>query len=569
MNKFNAAAAAILIIFAGILAAVANEKAATFEENNRLAAGYYFLETNDYRMGPGHPPLTHKIAALPMFLSQQEFPHENTYCRQFLYYGCAQEFLYNSGIDAEKYIFFGRLTLIAIAMLAGLYVYRWAKELYGSRAGLTALILYAFSPAVLGWSALLMTDFAAAAFSFISLHYFWKLMRQPGIRNIIFTGTFFGLALSSKFAAALFLPIFFCMAAFWFASKKPYSLKQLKLKNEGLHFVISAAAIMAAAFLVLWAAYGFDAGSYASGAPQRYIELVHDSIPTQYKNAASFVMEKIPLPFPSFFVGVSQQAYISATSTKPSFILGEEKEGSVWYFHILEMLVKLPAAFLLLIATSVTMLIVNKKTYKHDLLFVLTPALIYFTAFATIVNIGSGIQHILPVLMLLFVFAGRTALTKKPVMVYALLAWYVIAALTAFPHYIAYFNEFVDDDEGYKYFLGANLDLGQDLKGLEKYESIKLSYFGTTDPAAYVDYEYMPSPYFQAWVPGFAHSQEDLAANYTEECGKETGLVAVSITNKEGAFMQNKSCYEWLSEYEPVEIIGHTIFVYDTADSDG
>jgi len=177
---------------------------------------------------------------------------------------------------------------------------------------------------------------------------------------------------------------------------------------------------------------------------------------------------------------------------------------------------------------------------------------------------------LLPVFLFLSVFMGRLALSKPPLrqVVYALLAWYVIASLLAFPHYISYFNEYVDDDEGHKYFLGANLDLGQDLKGLSDYTKqnnldIKLSYFGTTDPAAYLDYQYLASPFFLSWVPGFAHSEKDLAANYTEHCGKTTGIIAVSITNREGAFMQNKSCYDWLKEYAPIEIIGHTIFVYD------
>ena len=576
MQKLDAAAVLVLAIFSAILLNVSAQNSATFEENNHLSTGYYFLLTNDYRLGPGHPPLTYKLAAAPLLFSGADFPFENDYCKNFLYYGCAQELLYNSGLNSQLLTFLGRLPFTALAALTGLVVYLWSKQLYGRKAGVLSLLLYSFSPAVLGWSALIMTDFSAAAFAFTSVYFLWRLMRKPNTLNLLLTGLFFGLAVSSKFTAVLFLPIYLCIAVFWFLSGKPYSFSRLKrhlpkiLRNREASFIASITIIAGIAFLVVWAVYGFDTGSYSSGAPERYTDLVYENVPAKFENTASFLIEKMPLPFPSLFVGVSQQIFTSATGSKPSFLLGNTYEGGVWYFHIIEFLVKVPAAFIILLLLSISMFLINRKSYQNDTLFLLVPALTYYAAFAVIINIGSGIQHILPVFLFLFVFVGRTALSKKPMqwLVYGLAAWYVIASLSAFPHYISYFNEYVDDDEGYKYFLGANLDMGQDLKALSTYVKennldIKLSYFGTTDPAAYLDYEYLPSPFFQAWAPGFAHSKNDLNANYTENCGRTEGIIAVSITNREGAFMLNSSCYDWLKEYEPTEVIGHTIFVYN------
>jgi len=575
ITKWDAAAVIILVIFAGILTGVSTQNSATFEENNHLAAGYYFLLTNDYRLGVTQPPLTYKLAALPLLFSGEEFPFEHKYCQDFLYYGCAQEFLYNSNVNSELFTFLGRLPFIILAALTGLVVYLWSKQLYGNKAGLLSVTLYGFSPAILGWSGLIMSDFSAAAFAFISVYFLWRLLRKPSFIDMVLVGVFFGLAVSSKFAAVLFLPIYLSIAVFWFVARRPYNFSQLKkrlpklLRSNEAAFVTSIVIMLGIAFLVIWTVYGFDTGSYASGAPQRYTDLVYENIPPKFEGTASFLIEKIPLPFPSLFVGASAQMFISATSSKPSFLLGNTYDGSVWYFHVIEFLVKVPVAFLVLLVMGIAMLLINRKSYKNDILFLLVPASIYYIAFSLIVNIGSGIQHILPVLLFLFVFVGRTALSKKAVwVVYGLAAAYVIASLMAFPHYISYFNEFVDDDDGYKYFLGANLDLGQDLKGLAAYVNenkldIKLSYFGTTDPGSLFDYEYLPSPSFQAWVPGFAHSQEDLATDYTENCGPVEGIVAVSITNREGAFLQNKSCYDWLQQYEPVKIIGHTIFIYD------
>ncbi|MAG15578.1 hypothetical protein CMO88_00800 [Candidatus Woesearchaeota archaeon] len=576
VNKFDVAAFIVLLAFAGILVGVSTQNSAVFEENNHLSTGYYFLLTNDYRLGTSHPPLTYELSAIPLLIAGKEFPFENQYCKDFLYYGCAQEFLYNSGIDSKLFIFLGRLPFIIIAMLTGLVIYMWSKELYGAKAGIISLLLYSFMPVILGWSALIMTDFSVSAFAFISVYFLWKLMRKSGIANLLLTGLFFGLAMSSKFTAILFLPIYLSIAIFWFLSRKSYDFPRLKkylpkkLRLSEISFIISMIIILIIAFFVVWSAYGFDVGSYSSGAPQRYTDLVYENVPDNFQNTASFLIEKMPLPAPSYFVGTSAQMFISATGSKPSFFLGETHEGSVWYFHIIEFLVKVPIAFLILLAISIAMIFINKKNYKNDKLFLLLPVLIYYIAFVVIVNIGSGIQHVLPVFLFLPVFMGRLALSKQPLqyLVYALIAWYIIASLLAFPHYISYFNEAVDDDKGYEYFLGANLDLGQDLKGLSDYAKqnnldIKLSYLGTTDPAAYLDYEYLASPFFLSWVPGFAHSEKDLEENYTESCGKTTGIIAISITNRESVFMQNKSCYDWLGSYEPIEIIGHTIFVYN------
>lgn len=575
-KKYYVAVASVFALFFVLLLQVSSQKSATFEENNHLSAGYYFITTNDYRMGPGHPPLTYKLAALPLLFSEIDFPYENSYCQNFLYYGCANEFLYESNSNAQSLIFLARLPFILLALITGYFIFHWAKELYGEKAGLLALIFYSLSPAILGWSGLIMTDFSVAAFAFISVYFLWRLMRNPNMLNLLLTGLFFGLAISSKFTAVLFLPIYLSIAVFWFLSGKSYNFPKLRKRlpkfssSPQALFIISMALVVVIALFVLWAVYGFDTGSYASGAPQRYTKLVYENVPASLETVAPFLIEKMPLPFPSYFVGVSEQIFISATSTKPSFLLGNTYEGGVWYFHIVEFLVKVPIAFLILLLLSVAMFLINRKSYRNDFLFLLVPALMYYVAFAVIVNIGSGIQHIIPVFLFLFVFVGRTALAKKPMqwLVYGLVLWYIIASLAAFPNYISYFNEYVDDDEGYKYFLGANLDLGQDLKGLSDYVKennldIKLSYFGTTDPKAYFDYEYLPSPSFQAWVPGFAHSKEGLAANYTENCGRTEGIIAVSITNREGAFMFNKSCYDWLKEYEPIEIIGNTIFVYN------
>jgi hypothetical protein len=563
-RKWVLAVGIVLALFLFLLIGISAKNSAIFEENNHLSAGYYFFKTNDYRMGPGHPPLTYKILALPLLFSKAQFPFENEYCRQFFYYACANEFLYNSGIDAARFIFLGRISFILLAVLTGFFVFKWAKELYGTKAGLLSLVLYVSSPVVLAWAPMSVTDFPVTAFCFLSIYFFWKLLKKPGRSSLLLTGLFFGLAQASKFTALILIPVLIVVGFFSLKNRQP----AIPIKK----ILLGALAIVGIGFFVLWSAYGFSVGTYSSGAPARYTEIVYAHLPQNQlvSNTAHFFIEKAPLPFPSYFVGLSEQLFISSSGLKPSFFAGSYHPGGIWYFHIVEFFLKVPLAFLALLIISLVTLLLNKKTYQNDVLFLLMPAFLFFLAFITVIKINSGVQHILPVFPFLFVFMGRTALLKKlGLLVFLLAFWCVAASLFAFPHYISYFNELVKDGTGYTYFIGSNVDQGQDLLGLANYVhsrnlgTIKLSYFGTTDPKSYLSYDYLPSPFILPWVPVYASSENELPANYSEHCGLSQGIVAISVTNLQGAFLLNQSCYSWLDAYKPIAHVGNSIFIYN------
>lgn len=139
-----------------------------------------------------------------------------------------------------------------------------------------------------------------------------------------------------------------------------------------------------------------------------------------------------------------------------------------------------------------------------------------------------------------------------------MLIWYIASSFYIHPHYLAYFNELGGGpDKGYQYLVDSNLDWGQDLKGLSNYlknnkiEKIYLSYFGSDTPQRYgINYDWLPSIYLK---------------NPTS--GKRLyfplkGWIAISATNIEGVYFQNKNIYAWLKDYKPVKKIGYSIFIY-------
>jgi len=142
-----------------------------------------------------------------------------------------------------------------------------------------------------------------------------------------------------------------------------------------------------------------------------------------------------------------------------------------------------------------------------------------------------------------------------------LIIWYVLSSILIFPYYLTYFNEFIGGpNNGYKYMVDSNLDWGQDLKGLKVYmtknniENIKLSYFGAGSVEYYnISYTYLLSHSDFLKPP----------KGYIETCGYTEGLLAVSATNLQGLYLENRSCYDWLKEYEPIDKIGYSIFIYN------
>ena len=85
-------------------------------------------------------------------------------------------------------------------------------------------------------------------------------------------------------------------------------------------------------------------------------------------------------------------------------------------------------------------------------------------------------------------------------------------------------------------------------------DRIKLSYFGSTPPEAYgIDYECLPAEC--SVTTGLGKSRPVLEI-------PTGGWIAVSATELQGVYFDDKHIYDWLKEHKPVAKIGYSIFVY-------
>jgi hypothetical protein len=114
------------------------------------------------------------------------------------------------------------------------------------------------------------------------------------------------------------------------------------------------------------------------------------------------------------------------------------------------------------------------RALRREEVFLLVPILIYWIYFNFFFNAQIGIRHVLPVVSLATIFCGRflappdSKLRRYTAVILAV--WVAASALSYYPNFISYFNEFVPDRKlAYRHLADSNLDWRGDYWYLSDY----------------------------------------------------------------------------------------------------
>ncbi len=544
----------IIIVLLGIFVLLAYgsmmNNSATFDEPNYITAGYSYWLTADFRLNAEHPPLAKLIAGFP-FLFLHPLPKLNTTSPFWTnavdpvymfehQWELSSEFLYESGNDAEKIIFFSRLPFLLVGILLGIYIYTWAKELYGSHAGLLALFFYSFSPNMLAYTQLVITDLILSAFFFITVYYFWCWRKEKKKKYVIFCGVFFGLANASKFSAIYLIPVFGILLGIeWILQYRKNKNIFLQDKKQIQKDIIGIIIVFGIALFILAVTYLF----------------VNIS---DYLYVVSFTVDR-------------------SVSGHHNYLLGEYSTQGWWYYFIVVFFLKTPSALLLLFMSLLLFLGLfknGKETSEvivcnencHNIFYLnfnelvlIIPLLFYFIAFM-FNHINIGIRHILPIYPFIFVFVSKAVAlefekeqTKKwwHSILVILSVWYIISTILIAPHFLAFFNEFAGGpNNGPELLLDSNIDWSQDINRMEQWIN-KNNLRNTT-----IFYSvFTPEP------SGYRALQRKAVS-----CTPHPGIFILSVNNLYDLAQKRQGCFNWFREREPTEKIGYSIFVYNITD---
>ena len=173
-----------------------------------------------------------------------------------------------------------------------------------------------------------------------------------------------------------------------------------------------------------------------------------------------------------------------------------------------------------------------------------------------------GERHFLPVYPFVLLIAsavwqlaaGRSARPVRnlrspgsswAILIAAMLLLNAIDVLRYAPDYLSYVNIVIPNRLSYRYLSDSNVDWGQGLLALRRYEvehpdeSIHLAYFGVVDPEVY-----------------------GIRATLLKENEKVSGTVVISETHMSGQYLADPLGYKWVTKYPLKTILNHSLFVF-------
>ena len=532
----------LLLVFTLLAIDSIQLKSQTFDEGNHLVRGLYPLAGRGFVLNWPHPPLANLLQALPVHFTQQPFVPEAVDPLKPFPHSAA--LLWSSGNDGVAMIRQARYVTVLFGLCLGMLLYRWAAELHGRQGALFTLFLFALSPNVLAHSRLVTTDLPHAFGIVLFLYALWKLLCRPSPRQLLLTGLALGVAAAIKHTAILWAILSFAVLIGMQISGRLELRAALGTAvgsgNDSLLarlrvVLLACGGISIAAFIVIWASYGFSLGSLNG--------------------------DRGLIPAAAYFRGLLQ-LFLTVQDGRQFYLEGQFSSNGWWYYFPLAILYKTPLPTMILTVGGLLILLTHKVKLARGTAPMVVIALLFLLT-AMVSGLNLGLRHILPLYPLLFLLLGGLLNTPiQPLVIKLVLIinilWYALSTIYTHPDHLAYFNELTHPDSRHHHFVDANLDWGQDLPALanlandRQFDLVQLGYFGTAEPAAY-GIRYLPLPSFLAQSP----SVSPLAQV------KCQGLIAVSATLLQGLYVQPSNFYAPLRHIKPDASLGGSIFVYD------
>ncbi len=498
----------------------------TVDEFVYLPAGYYHLRTGDLTLDPTNPPLLKMAMAVPLLAMYLELDTDPKWRDNRTGWGpwiFGTRFMDMNRAHYFDAFFIARVVVLAIGVAAGLLMMARARTMLSPLGSLAALLLYCTMPPIIAHSALATLDVGVMALLFAGFVALERFASTTMARWAVATGVLFGLALTGKGVAALFVPLLPLLAAVGWPRWDRAGVRR---------FAGGLASMGIAAWVTVLAVYGFSG---------------------------------FPLPAP-VLEGLRFQVAASSAGEFPAFLFGAWSQTGWWYYYLVALLFKTPLPTLALLIVGAWAVARRRLSGAGDLWMVLPPLLLlYVLSF----HYGKfyGVRYLLPAFPFLVLLAGRGVDVllrggRSAVAVAVLLLWQLTASLLAAPHHLAYFNELAwPTDHARRVLLDSNLDWGQDLGRLKTYldargqNRICLGYFGHVDPGLYgIEYSLPPtSP-----TAGLCAVSANFLAGYP---------YAVTYAG-ERILGVRAGAWSWFDRLDPVARVGRSIYVFDVTPED-
>jgi hypothetical protein len=504
-------AAGILALYWWMATSISDTEGVVGDEIAHLTAGYSYWKTGDYRLQPENGNLPQRWAALPLLHKDLKFPPlDQAAWRISDVWEMGFRWFFDYGNDLADMLREGRRMIALFGAATGALVFLWARRLYGDRAALLAVTLFAFCPTMLANGALITSDMTATCMFLAAVTAFWAMAhRLTALRWLLFAVAL-GLVCVAKFSAPLIAPMCAILFAVRLAGKDtlesgwPLPPQVAGRMRIAVSLVAATLAACAMAVAVIWASYGFRYAMFRQFEPNRVRTLVGWDVLEDRGGPLvpmlRFARDHQLLP-ESYIYGFAHTYRFSRY--RKAFLNGEYRSTGWVQFFPYTVSVKTPIALFGLLALAALYAASRRRTAAEwrGRLYQWSPLLSLFAvywAFSLTSGLNIGHRHIMPVYPVLFVMAAGAAcwiaLSTRWVgaLVLALAAWFAAESVWIRPHYLAYFNEFVGPKDAWRHLVDSSLDWGQDLPSVKTWLGahptdgpVFISYFGSGDIVYY------------------------------------------------------------------------------------
>ncbi|HEY0004141.1 MAG TPA: glycosyltransferase family 39 protein [Pyrinomonadaceae bacterium] len=554
--------AGLLLLMGLNMLAVISRKSLTNDEFYHIPAGYYHLKGN-FRINQEHPPLVKMLAAVPLvFIRPAAAPYLEQSTESPILRGHESfiRFWHENMRRMPAISFWARVPMILLTLSFGALVFIYARQLFGPRPAIFAVLLFTLEPTMLAHGRVVQTDVPAA---FAYLLFFLTLRNfviKQKLSRALYLGFALGLALVTKFSLIIIVPIFIiaAVALSWKAKRKGKRLAPLATR---------AAVALLVMLLVVNVVYYFDRQPIAASD----VQWIAVNTPASFGPVMRAIQLLSVFVPPSFLLGIytvlvhNQDGHLAG-------LWGAYSPNGWWYYFPVAFALKTTLPFLLLSLAALGW--TTWKLWRGRALLFLWPlsAIAIYTAFSMTSRINIGVRHFLPVFPFLMVLCGAMLdqllqITRRRMMTATIVAllcgWMVFEAARAFPDYMSYMNQVAWRHPHWYYLSDSNVEWGDDAGALAEYLRAR----GETRVRAAL---------LGGWLTFKAHDIEYVDALSLNPRLPETHYIAIGasylngstvpmLQSRDGVLLTEEERRDFFAEYRgrtPEAVFGHSIYLY-------
>jgi hypothetical protein len=462
-------AAVILLLFTFCVHTARNDSV-TWDESQHLYSGWLSWEHGDFGYNPEVPPLVKMWDAIPLLhrdIRQPAFTGDPFKKEGFV---LGQRFLAANGID--RTLIPARIMGSLLTVLLATLLFLCAREMFGDKPALFALLLFCLDPNFLAHGAYVTTDIGASFTMLAAIYAFYRYVKRPTIGRMIAVGFAVGLAMTAKFTGVFIVPVLCLIAAIDYWLRKDEAASSKSPSPRQLITAIAVALVIGVG--CIWTIYHFR---YAA----RPVPLQLNPTSEQYLQSLTSPVTRRALTtasnlhlLPEAYIYGLADTKISAASL-PSYLFGHDYPGAPhWYFPA-AFVIKSTLPFLILLGLTIVTVLRGRWPMRREIVF-LTVTPIFIFLLSTSSDLGIGYRHLFPMFPMLYILiAGCAAhlVSRNPKFIYGfvvLLVWQFVTTLAARPGLLAYANEaWGGPSKTHLYLSDSNVDWGQQLKAVKSY----------------------------------------------------------------------------------------------------